>query len=100
MSAPRRAVHTVFPVELDHIREVAARFNARLSESDVLLNVAAILAEEFNASRAAIVIAVAGQHSPRSQPDSSWTRNSASGGRISRLAFLWRECPFCGIECV
>ena len=30
----------------------------------VLLNVAAILAEEFNASRAAIVIAEAGQHSP------------------------------------
>ena len=39
----------MFPVELDHIREVAVRFNARLSEGDVLLNVAAILAEGFNA---------------------------------------------------
>ncbi len=48
--------HGALPADLDHIRHVAARINATLSEGDVLHNAAAILAKEFAVDKSAVMI--------------------------------------------
>ena len=60
-----RVGHGALPVEIDQIREVAARINAEPSEADVRHNVAAVLAKEFGAERAAIVLADSGHRNPQ-----------------------------------
>ncbi len=60
------AVNTraALPVHLDHIREFAARVNAKLSVDDVLQNVADILRDEFEATRTVIVLGDAADRNP------------------------------------
>jgi len=57
-------VRGALPVELDHIRDVAARINARLAEGDVLHNFAQIASEEARASAAVITAGVQGDRDP------------------------------------